>query len=329
MNEALQKATQLLQNGELEEALLLLNELVYSTPQIEQLKYNCKKELSNQYLWALNDAEKNGQIEEMKKYVTRYEHLIGHDTYIAKYEGMVKNPPSSVISKQQQIVLKNTSHVGDLVLIPAIFLLFSLLLSAFEGKLSEWDFLVEWSYDLDLRSPWVILNYVFNAFCTLYVISATIVFGGIEEKCNSNRSFNPQTIWLFVWSGTWLIPCISDMVCGLNYESFVFVQGIRICLIVGDLSLIVFLVKRITESIKIKIPLIIAVVATGLDIIRVGILLYVGYMQNQYSYGYESLKVYYSIMNVLYYGHTILMVASFIMLFLILQRTKTNNNGTN
>lgn len=88
MNETLQKATQLLQNGEAEEALLLLNELDVLTTEGEQLRATCKKALSEQYLWLLNDAVKNKQYTEYDKYVQRYLNLIGNDESIARFVNM-------------------------------------------------------------------------------------------------------------------------------------------------------------------------------------------------------------------------------------------------
>ena len=88
MNETLQKATQLLQNGEAEEALLLLNELEESSTEIEQLMAACRKALSNQYLWLLNDAVKNKQYAEYDKYVSRYLYLIGNDESITQFVNM-------------------------------------------------------------------------------------------------------------------------------------------------------------------------------------------------------------------------------------------------
>ena len=88
MNETLQKATQLLQNGEAEDALLLLNELEESSTEIEQLMAACRKALSNQYLWLLNDAVKNKQYAEYDKYVSRYLYLIGNDESITQFVNM-------------------------------------------------------------------------------------------------------------------------------------------------------------------------------------------------------------------------------------------------
>lgn len=321
MENVLSRATQLLQNGAPEQALLLLNEQNSSTSECEQLKSVCKRAFSEQYLWLLNDAAKNNRKDEIKAYVNRYHNLIGHDGSIAKYEAMLTTESSSPnLNEGTRISLK--TDVGELALIPAIFLLLTFLLSAFWGKITEWELLRELSYELDLKGPWIIPNFVNIILYILYIVSATIAFWKAEEQYRPSQNFNPQAIWLLVWSGLWLISCISDMVCGFNYESVAFLQGIRVCLFAGNLSLIVFLVKKFAESIKFKIPLIIAVVATGIDVVRLGVLLYVGYIQNQDSYVYKSLEGYNSIMNICYYGRVSLMLISFIMFFIMSQRTK-------
>ncbi|MBR5841806.1 MAG: hypothetical protein IKY64_04230 [Bacteroidaceae bacterium] len=85
MNEVLQRATQLLQDGEPEQALLVLDELEEISEESKHLKIVCKKSLSEQYIWLLNDAVKNNRYDEFDKYLNRYLHLIGNDELIAKF----------------------------------------------------------------------------------------------------------------------------------------------------------------------------------------------------------------------------------------------------
>ena len=84
MEEVLNEATRLLQNGEPEESLLLLNQLSESTTECEQLKAACKQALSEQYLWLLNDAVKGNRADEIRAYVSKYLYLIGKDERIAR-----------------------------------------------------------------------------------------------------------------------------------------------------------------------------------------------------------------------------------------------------
>ena len=328
MEEVLNEATRFLQNGEPEESLLLLNQLSESTTECEQLKAACKQALSEQYLWLLNDAVKGNRADEIKAYVSKYLYLIGKDERIARYEDMINKSSVSNVNQRKE---PNESSIkfGDLALTPAIFLLLILLLNAFWGKIVAWELFEELSYKLDLRGPWVVPQYVITILHIFYIVSATIAFWKTEELYKPSRNLNPQTIWLFVWSGLWLISCISDMVYGFNYKSVAFVQVIRVCLFAGNLSLIIFLVKKFAESIKIKIPLIIAIVATGFDIVRLGILLYVVYLQNQDPYSYTSLEGYNSIIKICYFGQVSLMLISFITLFITSQRTKDKQYGTN
>lgn len=322
MEDVVKNATLLLQNGEPEEALLLLNEHVYSSPQIEQLRFNCKKQLSTQYLWALNDAVKNGRMDEVCKYVTRYKHLIGYDANIARYDEMLKTTaPQPVTNRLQPILKEATPRTSDFALIPVVFLLLYILINVFWGKLSEWNFLQQLTYKLELDSHWVICSFLNTTFSILYVVSATIVWSTIKGSRAKGLSF--ETICLYVWGGFWLFVCISDIICGFNYESIAYVQGLRISIFIGDLSLIVFLVKQISKTIKFKTPLIIAIVAMGLDVIRWGIIFYMVYIQNQETYSYKSLEVCDSIIRILFYGYNGIMVISFILLFIVSQRTKS------
>ena len=320
MENVLTKVTQLWQSGEPEDALLLLNQLSESTAESEQLKTVCKQALSEQYLWLLNDAVKGNRTDEIKAYVRKYLYLIGKDERIARYEDMI-NKESVSNANQQQTPNAPSLKQGELALIPVIFLILSLLLNAFWGKIIAWDLLEELSYKLDLGGPWIIPLYISGIFNVLYVASATFVFLKIKDQCYSRRNFNPQTIWLFVWSGLLLISSIFDMICGFEYKSIVSLQGIRVGIAIGDISLIVFLLKQMLESVKFRFSFIIATVAVGLEIVWLSILFGV-YIQNQDPYGFDSLVEYYLVKNICYYGKTALMIISFIILFIMSQRTK-------
>lgn len=327
MENVLTKVTQLLQSGEPEDALLLLNQLSESTTECEQLKAACKQALSEQYLWLLNDAVKGNRADEIKAYVSKYLYLIGKDERIARYEDMI-NKSSVSNANQRQASNDSSLKYGELALIPVIFLILSLLINAFWGKITEWELLKELSCKLDLRGPWIIPLYISEIFHVLYVASATFVFWRIKDKCNSIRNFDPQTIWLFVWSGLLLISSIFAMICGFKYKSIVSLQGIRVCIAIGSISLIVFMLKQIIKSVKFRIPLIIAIVATVLEIVWLGILFGV-YIQNKDPYGIDSLVKFRLINNICYYGRGSLMLISFIMLFIMSQRTKSKQYGTN
>ena len=81
------------------------------------------------------------------------------------------------------------------------------------------------------------------------------------------------------------------------------------------------MLKQIIKSVKFRIPLIIAIVATVLEIVWLGILFGV-YIQNKDPYGIDSLVKFRLINNICYYGRGSLMLISFIMLFIMSQRTK-------
>ena len=59
MESVINRANQLLQHGEPEQALLLLNEQGNTTSECEQLKSVCKQTLAEQYLWKI--AQRTGK----------------------------------------------------------------------------------------------------------------------------------------------------------------------------------------------------------------------------------------------------------------------------
>ena len=308
METTLNRATQLLQSGEPEHALLLLNEQNDSSAESEHLKEICKRALSEQYLWLLNEAAKSNRMNEVQTYVNRYLNLIGKDERVARYEKMANTAFSS--NNNHQVPHCSEYSIGKFALIPVVFLLLLFLANAcrrfFDGNI------------------WTILNYVTAIFNIFYVISVTIVFSKIKGKCNLDRDF----IWLFVWSSLWLIAGISDVIRGCYYVNFIYLQGVRICFAAGNLSLIIFLIKQIKESFRFKTALIIAIIAIGLDIVRLSVSFYGDYQW--YSYlpcYYSTIGMYYGIEYILYYGYSVLMMISFTLFFVISQKNK--QYGTN
>ena len=84
MEEVLKDVTNLLQNGEPEEALLLLNQLSESTTESEQLKTACKQVLSQQYWYFLREAQKDEDFETARNIADKYNEYIGEDERISQ-----------------------------------------------------------------------------------------------------------------------------------------------------------------------------------------------------------------------------------------------------
>lgn len=321
METTLNRATQLLQSGEPEHALLLLNEQNDSSAESEHLKEICKRALSEQYLWLLNEAAKSNQMNEVQTYVNRYLNLIGKDERIARYEKMAKTAFSS--NNNHQVPHCSEYSNGKFALISVIFLLLSLLVRVF------WNPLNSWMWDFGLNYPWGKLNFIYNFFYLLYIISATFVFLKTEDNCIQNRNITSRTILILVWSGFFLISGIYNMVRGFNASA----QWIKLLLVIANISLILSLVKKINEATKIRQLFIIATTATVLDIVRLGMKAYADYAWRRSfsSIGYtgELYNACYNISNILYYCCTILMAITFIVLFIMSQRTKNKQYGTN
>ncbi len=84
MEEVIKSATQLLHNGDPEQALVLLGELGESTQESKQLKSVCRQVLSQQYLYLLREAQKEGDFESAKEIADKYREYIGEDERISQ-----------------------------------------------------------------------------------------------------------------------------------------------------------------------------------------------------------------------------------------------------
>ena len=322
MNETLQKATQLLQNGEAEEALLLLNELDASTTDGEQLRATCKKALSEQYLWLLNDAAKNNQMGDIRKFTSKYLYLIGKDERIEKYEKMVSSSQVSMDTQQQQ-QSKDAAvyNIGRLAIVPVIFLLLGLLINIFWRQLADWSLLESWSSDLGLNHSSILLSYLTTIIYILYLATFIVVFLLLDEL--KWDTFKPYMICFCIGGFMTLFCCIADIVYGFNYSSPGVLQGVRISLAIASVLIMISLIKKMSDSIKYKVPLIIAIVAMGLELVYCLLSIYVFHMQDQQIYETSYLELCYRNMNIIYYGKTVLMIISCLTIFAVSQRTKS------
>lgn len=112
MEEVLKDAARLLQNGEPEQALLLLNEVEESTFECGQLKSACKRMLSQQYLYLLREAQKEGDLGMANELAEKYKCYIGDDERItqlleetkAKHEE--KKTELAIVEQQQKEIQK-------------------------------------------------------------------------------------------------------------------------------------------------------------------------------------------------------------------------------
>lgn len=310
MEEVIKNATLLLQNGEPEEALLLLNEHVYSSPQIEQLRFNCKKQLSTQYLWALNDAVKNGRMDEVKKYVTRYQHLIGHDANIAKYEALIK-PQSFTQSTYKHSALtqekkKSIPDSKEIALYPIILILLGILAVYHES-------FTNFSYDLS--------SFIYKLSTILYyayIVLMVIIFYKLESKNQSLLKYIP----LFVWGTISII-----------YSSYFRDEG-RLCqfqirlstiiMLLACLLMLFFLINKLIRMRIYRTPLRVAVGGIACGTIFFIMELYTSYISTYRIYRIEAyqdtLEVLANISPFLYYGEKVLLAISCLLIYIF-----TNN----
>ena len=112
MEEVLKDAARLLQNGEPEQALLLLNEVEESTLEYEQLKSACKRMLSQQYMYLLREAQKEGDLDTAKEIAEKHRCYIGEDERIGqlleetKSKHVEKEAEQAIVERQQKKIKK-------------------------------------------------------------------------------------------------------------------------------------------------------------------------------------------------------------------------------
>lgn len=112
MEEVLKEATRLLQDGEPEQALRLLNEVKDSTLEYEQLKAACKRMLSQQYMYLLREAQKEGDLDTAKEIAEKHRYYIGEDERIAqlleetKSKHVEKEAEQAIVERQQKKIKK-------------------------------------------------------------------------------------------------------------------------------------------------------------------------------------------------------------------------------
>lgn len=112
MEEVLKDAARLLQDGEPEQALKLLNEVDESTLEYEQLKSACKRMLSQQYMYLLREAQKEGDLDTAKEIAEKHRYYIGEDERIAqlleetKVKQEEKKTELAIVEQQQKEIQK-------------------------------------------------------------------------------------------------------------------------------------------------------------------------------------------------------------------------------
>ena len=99
MEEVLKDAARLLQDGEPEQALLLLNEVEEPTLGCEQLKSACKRMLSQQYLYLLREAQKERDLETANKIAEKHKYYIGEDERITQLLDETKSKHESQMAE--------------------------------------------------------------------------------------------------------------------------------------------------------------------------------------------------------------------------------------
>lgn len=297
MENVLTKAAQLLQSGEPEDALLLLNQLSESTAESEQLKTVCKQALSEQYLWLLNDAVKNNRKDEIKAYVNRYHNLIGHDGRIVKYEAMLATEPAAF--NLNNSIINQRNDVGELALIPMIMLLLMLLINIFSGNINY--LCCGWNWE----RPWILAHCVSGIFYLVYLATASFVFAKISN--NSNKLY---MAWTIISS----LSVLSDFIfiSGFNYYSLGYLLTLRILNAIAALLLVVFLIMEMRKTTVYKVSLFVGAIVESVILVNKLLGTYVVYK----PYVYANLESLDKVQNIAYYAGTILMAATFFLFFL-------------
>ena len=131
MEDILSRASQLLQSGEPEQALLLLNEQHNSTSECEQLKSVCKRMLSQQYLYLLREAKNEEDTKTITEIMEKYTLLIGKDESLAQYRDFVTIKMTEVAAaKNTKGGEKNYKKVYQII-VGAVLIVFFIALICF------------------------------------------------------------------------------------------------------------------------------------------------------------------------------------------------------
>lgn len=162
MEEVLNEATRLLQNGEPEQALQLLVEIEQPTKECEQLESACKHMLSQQYMYLLREAQKEGDLNTAKEIAEKYKYYIGEDERInqllekTKSKHETKKSELAVVEQQQKEIqkqerkedFKNFVHVNILPIgIGIVVLTFLISLLVFRHPYVELKKDLQFAYD--------------------------------------------------------------------------------------------------------------------------------------------------------------------------------------
>lgn len=243
--EDFEKARQLLQTGEPEEALNILWR-IGRTPQVKKLEDDCKKVLKEQYLWILKDAEKNGHYNRINVYIEKYVFWLGHDDEIAKYEA-----------------IKRPRTIGDLAWLP----LLSLLLSTIINILA---FL--FPYNFDSISYTTTSAYIFSC---IYAVSMTFVLAKTDNE--NGKLFSSSNILLLIWCIATLVFYVyfitGNITCDWdsNYWWYRMERkegNIYVAMGLASIAMIWALLKKRAKTVLYKSPLLLVIIAMSIDFLR-------------------------------------------------------------
>ena len=131
MEEILKAATRLLQDGEPEQALMLLNEVEESTLEYEQLKSACKRMLSQQYLYLLREAKNEEDTKTITEIMKKYTLLIGEDELLAQYRDFVTIKMTEVATAKNIGGGEKNYKKVYLIIVGAVLIVFFIALICF------------------------------------------------------------------------------------------------------------------------------------------------------------------------------------------------------
>lgn len=243
--EDFEKARQLLQTGEPEEALNILWR-IGRTPQVKKLEDDCKKVLKEQYLWILKDAEKNRHYNRINVYIEKYVFWLGHDDEIAKYEA-----------------IKRPRTIGDLVWLPLLSLLLSIIINILA-------FL--FPYNFDSISYTTTSAYIFSC---IYAVSMTLVLAKTDNE--NGKLFSSSNILLLMWCIATLVFYVYFITGNItwdwdsNYWWYRMERkegNIYVAMGLASIAMIWALLKKRAKTVLYKSPLLLVIIAMSIDFLR-------------------------------------------------------------
>lgn len=298
MDKVLHEATQLLNDYNPKEALIKLSGFQNPSEQSFRLKEECKKLLRQQLLYLLKEADETNDYNEMEHLLEDYKRFLKKDEFYKSYYEKIlqKRIEEERREKEEKEIEKNRN---GLAIIPAIML----------AILSLFPFIDPRSYLYDL------VSYSTSLIFWVYLITASLSLTKIGG--NTNKLY---IAWAVIESFRSILS-ISTYGSEVCESLIISLMGLYFLRAIAYFLLMVFFRKKINETPIYKTPLIVGAVGAGITFINALLWILITYRE-----GYLANPL---ILLFTYFVGTILMIATFLSIFLTSKKITQKKYETN